>query len=836
MAAEEDVELDELEVEVEEAEEELDVDIEDAVEDDETARGESSKVPLEEMERDEPPCKGASGIKHTVAFSDMEATPDVFSSGDGTVVSSLQQHGFQHLLSAVRADTGIKAGRYLIELRILEAPLGAAQELRFGLSTAGSSLFLGDGSAENVCFNSEGDYIATDPWQTSPFVHAKACKRIQSGQVIGMLVNLNSGSANANTVSVFLDGERAGPPQPFPSHLRGKVLFPTLAFRNLTLVVNFGARKTGQLRALPFTCRMFADMLEFDSSRLEPSTAPREVREIVIPVGLPGEGLFDFASKFLEKHPHFNELSERKIAEWCHKSGLRSKAKLSKGHSRDRPDFAFDQPELHDRQMLRDAVLQRAHLRGTSCLALELSAGLLRSERQALLRQFPKACKKVAIVAIGEPSDAFKQWVRKRIKSEHETKVAIVQKRKDIAEASGEDLAPEDMELPPEPVIDKNTWLLPREDDVPDVSEETLGQHYVNYTLPGLDEGFDEVIYEWLPEKEATEHLRKWVLDRKTNLIIENLQPGSWFQSRLEDWHNLRKELRQNHQSYGKQKKIIEEAGGEVDEPIDLSEVESIHDADGSGAPIYGDFKYEDWMLLAWRLELHLLVHAFVQDCGDLDCPGMPAKHVAHYYQLYYKSSYNPQARLGKDNLPEIVKLLKGPLELHEHQGKVTVLRSTLEKDTPLKDFVMGVEKYRRDRGRRIGAGDESARLNFPRPVAKAKGGKSAPPVVIVKRPLQPDVGDEKAAKRLRPEATMASVAKSPAVKPPAAKPAGLAKAPVAKEPAAKAPLPKTPGAKVPTAKVAVGKTAPGPKAPGTKAPVAKTPLVKTYQKRNIEA
>jgi len=109
--------------------------------------------------------------------------------------------------------------------------------------------------------------------------------------------------------------------------------------------------------------------------------------------------------------------------------------KPSKGHSRDRPDFAFGLPDLNDRQLLRDAVLQRAHLCGTSCLPVELSAGLLRSERQALLRQFPTACKKVAIVAMGEPSDAFKQWVRNQIKSQHETKVAMVQKRKYVAEA-----------------------------------------------------------------------------------------------------------------------------------------------------------------------------------------------------------------------------------------------------------------------------------------------------------------------------------------------------------------------------------------------------------------
>merc|ERR1712241_1463194 len=116
--------------------------------------------------------------------------------------------------------------------------------------------------------------------------------------------------------------------------------------------------------------------------------------------------------------------------------------------------------------------------------------------------------------------------------------------------------------------------------------------------------------------------------------------------------------------------------------------------------------------------------------------------------------------------------------------------------DTPLEDLVMGVEKYRRDRGRRILAGDESARLSFPKPVARAKGGKSGPPLgIVTKRSLQPEVEVESSAKRPCPEP------KSPTT-PPAAKPvqvkARLAKAPVAREPAVKARVPKTPGDKAP--------------------------------------
>ncbi|CAE8623473.1 unnamed protein product, partial [Polarella glacialis] len=184
------------------------------------------------------------------------------------VLSSLSQGAFRHLVSAVRADTGVKAGRYLFELKVLEKVPGARHKLCIGLSTSRSSLFLGDGSPDGLGFGSDGTYYSAEPGQLRPLELSAACKPMLPHQVVGLLLNMDKDSPNSYTVSVFLDGVRAGPPQPIPVHLRGKALYPTVTFQNMTLTMNFG-HGGRQLKPLPFRCRLFAQMLS-DHHELAP--------------------------------------------------------------------------------------------------------------------------------------------------------------------------------------------------------------------------------------------------------------------------------------------------------------------------------------------------------------------------------------------------------------------------------------------------------------------------------------------------------------------------------------------------------------------------------------
>merc|ERR1740139_1345218 len=170
---------------------------------------------------------------------------------------TLTDGGLQYLLASVRSNTGIKSGRYLFEMKILESLNPAEgqggkarapaprQLVRLGLSTQDSSIFLSDG-ADNVCFDSEGYFIHEKK-------RAKVSQKFGRDQVVGLLLNLDSASPNANTVSLFRDGVRVSEPQALPENLKGKTLFPMFAYKNVALQVNQGPRA---FAPLPFKCTM----------------------------------------------------------------------------------------------------------------------------------------------------------------------------------------------------------------------------------------------------------------------------------------------------------------------------------------------------------------------------------------------------------------------------------------------------------------------------------------------------------------------------------------------------------------------------------------------------
>ncbi len=199
--------------------------------------------------------------------------------------------------------------------------------------------------------------------------------------------------------------------------------------------------------------------------------------------------------------------------------------------------------------------------------------------------------------------------------------------------------------------------------------------------------------------------------------VTVDLEPGEWFKGKLKAWHSLRVELRKRSIEYTmKKKESVELDNVSFDtKGVAIEDIEDIHNIDLKGTPIYACFKYEDWVLLSWRYELHLLAHAFTADVADPDRPGIPVEQLPHYYSIYYKTKCDP-GKLGADNLLEVFKLLKCPdVELATKGGNTMILCSSFDKELPLKVFIIGVESYRRDRIRRFDAGEESAQLHFPR-------------------------------------------------------------------------------------------------------------------------
>jgi len=244
---------------------------------------------------------------------------------------SLQDNGFSHLLAGARASVGVKSGRFMFEVKIVECPGTARSLLKIGFSVADSSLLL-DSDEASVSFDSEGYFSGIKSGN-------KVSQKLSGGSVVACLLNLEKGSPNCNTISLFNNGRRIAQPQALPESLQGKVLFPTVAFKCMTLHTNFGPEP---LCPLPFTCHMVGSALK---SQAEVKTSAPEAGGVIFPVSLSDEGSFDWLDMFLEKNPGHVEISDRAIRDWIEKSGVwQKRGGVQKKQQRQTPGVPTAQP------------------------------------------------------------------------------------------------------------------------------------------------------------------------------------------------------------------------------------------------------------------------------------------------------------------------------------------------------------------------------------------------------------------------------------------------------------------------------------------------------------
>jgi len=283
--------------------------------------------------------------------------------------------------------------------------------LKVGLATQGSCLFLGD-TEDSVCFDSDGQY-------TSAKSSAMAVPRFAREQVYSVVVNLDDGSPNAHTISLFRDGVRMCQPQKLPEALKGKPLFPAVTYRNLTVQVNFGAES---MTKLPFSCRMVQDASVVDAKVLAAPKPKDGKYEVVFPCFLPDEGTFDWLDMWLEKNPDYTELSERMILSWAQKSGLFRQKGYDWKSSNDKPGMQFGVQALDDLTVC-EILKTVAPVLERNLIVMEVKANLIKDDREALAKRFAlDHCKKVAMVVMGEPDAAFKTKTHELLLKEKQEK------------------------------------------------------------------------------------------------------------------------------------------------------------------------------------------------------------------------------------------------------------------------------------------------------------------------------------------------------------------------------------------------------------------------------
>jgi len=220
--------------------------------------------------------------------------------------------------------------------------------------------------------------------------------------------------------------------------------------------------------------------------------------------------------------------------------------------------------------------------------------------------------------------------------------------------------------------------------------------------------------------------------EKKRTSRIEDLQPSQWFLDRAKEWNKVFCEWQAKHKAFrttaaqkgreaaakkkAEEKKADDEDGEKPEEEeegqqddIDIFTVEDVSDV-GNGEPLFKDFAFEDWALLQLRYEFYLLQVAFKKDVDDPERLGVPEQHLAFYYNKYYKKVLTPKY-FGVTTNTEVTALVKDTVTWNDD---VKVMSTPLEEDVEkLDEFVKLTEEHRRERQRRIDAGDETARLKF---------------------------------------------------------------------------------------------------------------------------
>eukprot|EP00971_Amphidinium_carterae_P138893 2752760-Amphidinium_carterae.1 len=157
-------------------------------------------------------------------------------------------------------------------------------------------------------------------------------------------------------------------------------------------------------------------------------------------------------------------------------------------------------------------------------------------------------------------------------------------------------------------------------------------------------------------------------------------------------------------------------------EGVDVLAVSDVNDI-GSGEPLFANFEFEDWALLNIRFEVFLLLHAFKKDLNDPDRLTFSATDLPFYYQCYFGRPFQLR-QFGSTKFSDFMELVEGSFAL----GADDMLESLLSEDTPPEEFIRQTELHRRDRRERLDAGDESAKLSFPRGPARGSAGQPQQP------------------------------------------------------------------------------------------------------------
>lgn len=129
------------------------------------------------------------------------------------------------------------------------------------------------------------------------------------------------------------------------------------------------------------------DIAAEDAQAAPPDVAAGGKYEVVVPVGIPDEGTFEWLDEFMAKNAQYTELSDRAIIRWAESSGMKRTPGATWKHSNDKPDVKFNIPMMDDssvRRVLNSVIATQPR----NYVVMEVKANLMESERAELLKRF----------------------------------------------------------------------------------------------------------------------------------------------------------------------------------------------------------------------------------------------------------------------------------------------------------------------------------------------------------------------------------------------------------------------------------------------------------------
>merc|ERR1712110_426735 len=151
---------------------------------------------------------------------------------------------------------------------------------------------------------------------------------------------------------------------------------------------------------------------------------------------------------------------------------------------------------------------------------------------------------------------------------------------------------------------------------------------------------------------------------------------------------------------------------------VDVKSVADVTDV-GGGIPLFVHFGPEDWALLQLRWNIHTLATSYKKDVNDEDRIEIPEEHIQFYFKKYFNSQLYFKD-FGKDSWSDLCTLIADTAKVED--GKLSIVAA---QDADSTTFVKHTEEKRRERQRRIDAGDETARLKIGSQVTRGLAGKA---------------------------------------------------------------------------------------------------------------